>query len=158
MRIPSHVVARPVGHTHFWERAATHGITRGQFLTTTAGTVGAFAGLSLLAPGVARAAAADPRPIPGGIPLGPLGLPTPPFPEIIHVLAPGVLTPENSEPSTITDFNGHLGYAIIDTAGTGTNTATGATTRYTSNVDMRFMQGVYVGEDGRIRHGSFAFV
>ena len=51
-----------------------------------------------------------------------------------------------------------MGYAIIDTAGTGTNTHTGEQKRYTSNVDMRFMQGVYVGEDGHARHGSFAFV
>jgi hypothetical protein len=135
-------------------------VTRSTFLKHSAGTLGAVAGLSLLAPGVARAkkGTSNPKPIPGGLPLAALGLPVPPFPEIIHVLAPGVLTPENSEPSTITDFNGHIGYAIVDTAGTGTNTATGATTRYTSNVDMRFMQGVYVGEDGRVRHGSFAFV
>jgi hypothetical protein len=157
MRLPT-TAARSIGHAHFWHRAATRGITRSQFLTRTAGTVGALAGLGALAPGAARAQGSAPKPIPGGIPLGPLGLPSPPFPEIIHTFVPGVLTPADSEPITITDFNGHVGYAVVDGAGTGTNTVTGATTRYTTEADMRFMQGVYVGEDGRVRRGSFAFI
>jgi hypothetical protein len=61
-------------------------------------------------------------------------------------------------PITITDFEGQIGYAIIDGSGTGTNTVTGVKKCYTTNVDMRFMQGVYIGEDGRVRRGSFAFV
>ena len=85
-------------------------------------------------------------------------MPVPPFPETIHVLAPGVGTPANSEPITITDFDGQIGYAIIDGSGTGTDTLTGVTTPYATNVDMRFMRRAYVGEDGRMRHGSFAFV
>ncbi len=160
MRIPATMAGPPAGHTHFWERAAANGITRGQFLTRSAGTLGALAGFSLLAPAVAGAknAPSSPKPIPGGLHPADLGLPVPPFPEVIHVMAPGVLTPANSEPISITDFNGHIGYSIIDGAGTGTNTATGAKTRYTTNTDMRFMQGTYVGDDGRVRHGSFAFV
>jgi hypothetical protein len=160
MRIPAAVAGRPVGHAHFWERAAAHGITRGQFLHRSAGTLGALAGLSLLAPAVAAAkkAPSSPKPIPGGFTSADLGLPSPPFADVYHVLAPGVATPPDSEPITITDFSGHVGYSVIDGAGTGTNTATGATTRYTTNTDMRFMQGTYVGEDGRVRHGSFAFI
>jgi len=158
MRIPTNVAGRSFGHAHFWERAAANGVTRGQFLTRSAGAVGAFAGLSMLAPGAARAAGADPKPIPGGFSNTDLGLPSPPFPSFFHVEAPGVLTPPTSEPITITDFNGHVGYSVIDGTGTGTNTSTGQTTHYSTNTDMRFMQGAYVGTDGRVRHGSFAFI
>ena len=74
-------------------------------------------------------------------------------------MAPGVAGfPIDDEPSTITDFNGVTAYAIIDGAGVGTDTATGATKRYTTNVDMRVMAGAYVGADGRHRHGTFGFV
>jgi hypothetical protein len=156
MRIPSD--AGCGGHAHFWERATERGVTRKTFLTRSAGVVGAAAGLGLVAPGAATAANADPKPIPGGLHLADLGLPVPPFPEIVHVEAPGVATLADSEPITITDFNGNIGYAIIDGAGTGRNTATGATKRYSFNVDMRFMQGVYVAEDGRVRHGTFGFI
>ena len=94
----------------------------------------------------------DPKPIPGGLDPGG-GLP------FIHVMAPGVAGfPIDDEPSTITDFNGVTAYAIIDGAGVGTDTATGATKRYTTNVDMRVMAGAYVGADGRHRHGTFGFV
>jgi hypothetical protein len=157
MLIPS-TAGRPPGHTHFWERATASGFSRAQFLRRSAVTVGGLAGLSLLAPAAARAAGSSPKPIPGGFGAADLGLPVPPFAPVYHVEAPGVITPENSEPITITDFDGQIGYAIIDGAGTGTNTVTGAKKRYTTNVDMRFMQGAYVGEDGRVRRGSFAFV
>ena len=80
------------------------------------------------------------------------------FPEIVHVEAPGVATLADSEPITITDFNGNIGYAVIDGSGTGRNTLTGETKTYSFNVDMRFMQGVYVAEDGRVRHATFGFV
>jgi hypothetical protein len=156
MVIPS-TAAHP-GHAHFWERAAERGVTRRSFLQRSAGVVGAAAGLGLVAPGAANAANASPKPIPGGLLLAELGFPVPPFPEIIHVKAPGVLTLGDSEPITITDFNGNIGYAIIDGAGTGHDTATGATKRYSYNCDMRFMQGVYVAEDGRVRRGTFGFV
>jgi hypothetical protein len=136
MVIPS-TAAHP-GHAHFWERAAERGVTRRSFLQRSAGVVGAAAGLGLVAPGAANAANASPKPI--------------------HVKAPGVLTLGDSEPITITDFNGNIGYAIIDGAGTGHDTATGATKRYSYNCDMRFMQGVYVAEDGRVRRGTFGFV
>jgi hypothetical protein len=158
MRTPTTGVARPIGHAHFWDRAMASTYSRGQLLRRGAVAAGGLAGLSMLAPGVARAQGASPKPISGGLTNTDLGLPSPPFPKIIHVEAPGVFTPPNSELITITDFNGHVGYSIIDGAGTGTNTITGATKRYSTNTDMRFMQGVYVGEDGRVRHGSFALV
>ena len=76
----------------------------------------------------------------------------------IHVLAPRVFGPETDNPITITDFSGKIGYAIIDGSGVGTNTATGVKTHYSTNVDMRFMTGVYRGLDGRRRSGTFVFV
>jgi hypothetical protein len=158
LRIPAQVATRTVGHAHFWERAAANGITRGQFLKRGAGAAGAFAGLTMLTPGLARATTSGPKPIPGGFTNTDLGLPSPPYPSIVHVMAPGVLTPPNSEPITITDFHGDIGYAVIDGAGTGTDAATGHTTRYTTNVDMRFMRGAYIGEDGHLHRGSFGFV
>ena len=157
MVIPS--IAADRGQAHFWERAAARGVTRRGFLQRSAGVVGAAAGLGLLAPGVANAANASPKPIPGGLRLEDIGLPVPPFPEVIHVEAPGVLTLDDSEPITITDFNGNIGYAIIDGEGTGRNTVTGEPPkRYSFNCDMRFMQGVYVAEDGRMRRGTFGFI
>lgn len=159
MRIPTQLAAgHRIGHAHFWERAAQHGVTRSTFLKRSAAAAGAVTGLSLLRPGLAHGAGSDPNPIPGGFTAADLGVPSPPFPPVFHVLAPGVFTPPESEPITITDFNGHVGYSILDGTGTGTNTATGATTRYSTNTDMRFMQGTYVGMDGRVRHGSFAFI
>jgi hypothetical protein len=158
MRIPAAAVSPARGHAHFWERAAAASVTRGQFLARTAGTVGALAGFGLLAPtgALAKKSSSSPKPIPFGLRPADLGLPVPPFPEIIHVLAPGVLTDPKSDPITITDFDGHIGYSIIDGAGTGTTAA--GTKRYTTNTDMRFMQGAYVGEDGRVRHGTFGFI
>jgi hypothetical protein len=158
MRIPAAQASHPRGHTHFWERAASAGVTRSQFLARTAGTVGALAGFGLLAPAgaLAKKGSSSPKPIPGGFHPADLGLPVPPFPEIVHVLGPGVVDDPKAEPITITDFDGHIGYSVIDGSGTAT-TATG-TTRYSTNTDMRFMRGAYVGEDGRVRHGTFGFI
>jgi hypothetical protein len=143
VRIPS-IPLQGAGHEHFWERAGERGVTRGGFLTKSAGAVGAAAGLAALSPGTALGAT-DTRPVP-------------PFPEILHVEAPGVATLDDSEPITVTDFNGNIGYAVIDGSGTGRDTATGATKTYSFNVDMRFMKGAYVAEDGRVRQGTFGFI
>jgi hypothetical protein len=152
------MVSPPGGHAHFWERAAAAGVTRSQFLARTAGTVGAIAGFGLLAPAGAWAkkTSSNPKPIPFGLHPAELGLPVPPFPEILHVLAPGVATDPKSDPITITDFSGNIGYSVIDGAGTGTTAA--GTKRFSTNTDMRFMQGAYVGEDGRVRRGTFGFI
>ena len=93
----------------------------------------------------------EPRPIPYGLDPGG-GLP------FIHVRAPGVFGPIDDQPSAITDFNGMVGYAIIDGTGRGTNTATGETKTYNTNVDMRFMVGAYVDVNGRRGSGAFGFI
>jgi hypothetical protein len=92
-----------------------------------------------------------PRPIPGGV--SPLGIFIHHFPPV-PVLGPGPI----NEPSQITDFNGLVGITRVTGAGTGTDLATGAQTRFSYQVDNGFMSGLYVGEDGRHHHGTFAFV
>ena len=149
------VVGRPqghrhVGHAHFWNRA----MTRRQFITTATGLAGAALGSGLWMPALVHAAkpsGSAPRPIPGGIqPFGP-------GTEVFHVFPPD---PNNlkREPSTITDFNGFVGITEISGTGTGTNTTTGESATIPFDVDMRFMQGEYVGLDGKHHHGTFGFI
>jgi hypothetical protein len=57
------------------------------------------------------------------------------------------------EPSTITDFNGFIGGAHVQ--GTGTDNS-GNTLLW--DTDLRFMKGVYRGEDGQLHRGTFAFI
>jgi hypothetical protein len=86
---------------------------------------------------------ADPKPIPGGFDESFNFVPKDPF---IHVLPPGV----GFEMSMITDFNGVV--AAADVQGTANNGT------YFFDCDMRFMDGLYAGEDGKLRQGSFGFV
>ena len=55
--------------------------------------------------------------------------------------------------STITDFDGVIAAGEIQGRARGSDGS-----RYTFDTDMRFMQGTYVGTDGRRRTGSFGFV
>ena len=123
-----------IGHAHFWERA----LSRRQVIRTAAVSAGTAVALSsgLLAPVLADAThtSSAPKPIP-------------------EVLIPGtpfhVLPPDSEEPSTIYDFNGFVGATEIQGHGSQD---------LLFDVDMRFMQGTYIGEDGRVHHGSFGFV
>jgi hypothetical protein len=123
-----------------------HGIARRDFVLGTAGLTGAAVGGSWL--GGATTAAADsshrlstaaPRPIPGGFQLEPGG-------EVFHVILPG-----QGEPNTITDFKGTVGVAVIDGRGTGANASRAF------EVDIRFMEGTFVGLDGKRNFGTFGF-
>jgi hypothetical protein len=59
------------------------------------------------------------------------------------------------EPSAITDFHGAVGAAVVD--GTGTWKVGGtAPETLLFDTDMRFMQGVFLGTDGRSHKGTFA--
>lgn len=127
-----------VGHTHFWQRAM---MTRRQFIGTSAAATGAILSSGLWTPGLALASGAAPKPIPGGL------LP-------FHIFLPG----HGSEPSTITDFHGFIGLAHVQGKGTGTNTDTGQQSTLTFDVDVRFMQGVYIGTDGEKHLGTFSFI
>ena len=147
---------RHVGHAHFWERA----LSRGQFIGTAAGATGVALSAGLGLPTRARAARAAgyvaghvdgsgvlARPIPGGVPFL-----APQSPEIFHVFLVG---PAN-ELSTITDFSGFLGAAHVQGPATRT-LADGTTTTLYADYDMRFMQGRYIGVDGRLHRGTFSF-
>lgn len=53
-----------------------------------------------------------------------------------------------SDPSLITDFNGHVGLTYVRGMGTRTDKATGGTQHLPFEVDLRFMKGVFVAADG----------
>jgi hypothetical protein len=96
-----------------------------------------------LRPIAAWAGGADPKPIPGGLVVGDQGY---------HVFLPGA----TNEPSTITDFDGVVG--ILQVQGSGTGRQGGAVVPLNFDNDMRFMQGRYIGQDGRLHHGTFGFI
>jgi hypothetical protein len=121
---------------HGWERA----VSRRGFMKAAAGVTGAVLGADLWLPALAQADAAGgtPKPIPeAGI--GPF-----------HVFFPV----PNVEPITITDFNGFIG--VAHNQGMATNTTTGERLIY--DTDMRFMDGVYRGTDGKTHQGTFGFI
>jgi len=95
-----------------------------------------------------------PSPIPGGnTGLHPYGI-------FIHhnPLNPATALAQISDPSQISDFDGFVGLTNIHGGGTGTDTTQGTTTRLAFRADMGFSQGKFVGTDGRLHRGTFAFV
>jgi hypothetical protein len=123
-------------------------MSRRQFLGTAAGTAGLLLGSGLLSP--ARAAVcADPKPIPGGFA---------DFGHFYHQRYPDQNTADTEDPSTITDFNGHIGLAYVEGMGTHTDKTTGIESRLPYRVDLRFMKGAYVGQDGKVYNGAFAAI
>ena len=121
--------------------------SREQFVRRSALAAGGVAGAGLLNPAAAFArSAGDPRPIPGGFDETFTPVPSNPF---IHVLPPQV----GFEMSTITDFSGVIGASEIQGTARGSDGSV-----YGFDTDMRFMQGTYVGLDGRLRKGSFGFI
>jgi hypothetical protein len=130
-------------------------VSRRQFVRTAAGAMAAGAALGhAVWPRSVQAAkaAGEPLPIPGGTPVLGGGF---------HVYGPGApgLDPVSAEPSTITDFNGVVGLAYISGTVKRTNNSTGEIAELPFlGSDMRFMQGVLRGADGRVRRGTFGFV
>jgi len=61
------------------------------------------------------------------------------------------------DPSSITDFKGLVGVADVQGKGTARN-PDGSVETLLFDTDMRFMQGVYVGQDGAVHRGTFGFV
>ena len=51
-----------------------------------------------------------------------------------------------------------MGSAFINGTGTGRDLNTGAESQLNFDSDMRFMQGEYIGVDGKHYQGTFAFV
>lgn len=144
MEEQSHNGLHYVGHTHFWERAM---LSRRQFMRTAAGATGVVLASGLWMPGSVLADNPAPKPIPGGFKA---------FGKFFHVdpSSPG----PGAENSTIFDFHGSLGAADVRGTGTGTDPTTGATSSLLFDVDMRFMQGVYIGMDGETHTGTFSFI
>jgi hypothetical protein len=146
---------RPAGHAHFWDRA----LSRRQVLGSAAGVAGVAVGSALGLPAIAgathRKPPGVPRPIPGGSQIDGLGFfhfnfPTSPNP----AGARDTIESTRGDPSTITDFNGSIG--VGEWAG-GTGKDQNGTTLYWA-ADVRFMDGEYIGLDGRHHEGAFAFV
>jgi hypothetical protein len=147
--------SHPTAMRHDPRSVRARSVSRRRFMQTSAGVVvaGATVGRQIFRPDGILAAGADPLPIPGGSPnLG----------GAFHIYGPtpdGSFDPIDAEPSTITNFNGVVGLAYIDGTVTRTRISTGETTELPFLFsDMRFMQGVYRGEDGRPRQGAFALI
>jgi hypothetical protein len=137
------------GHAHFYERA----FSRRNFLATAAGAAGLALAPEIALPTLALAeshkpglfCSPSPTPIPGGTQL--LGEGT----ELFHVFLPAA----NTEPSTIGNFKGCIGWSAAH--GTGTVTDDTGESSVTFSTDMRFMTGTYVSQDGKKRKGTFVF-
>ena len=131
-------------------------VSRREFVRATGGAiaVGAALGSGVLRPQPVHAQAAEnPLPIPGG---------TPALGGGFHVYGPtpdGSFDPIDAEPSLITNFNGVVGLAYISGTVTRTRISTGERVELPFNsADMRFMQGIYRGVDGKPREGTFALI
>jgi hypothetical protein len=131
-------------------------LQRRAFLYGMAGTgIGIALGIRPRVGAIAQGGVA-PVPISGGSPaIAELGG------QLFHVYGPGAegFDPPDSEPITITDFDGTIGLAYIDGMATRTNMVTGESRQvpFVGN-DMRFMKGAYRGTDGQIYQGTFAFI
>ena len=126
-------------------------MSRRRFAGTVAG--GAFAaavGSRLWTPNRVEAASFAPVPIPGGTPFLGGGF---------HVFGPAAFDPPDAEPATINNLDADVGLAYINGMVTQTNTKTGDVISLPFvNTDMRFMQGVFRGADGKVHRGAFAFI
>jgi hypothetical protein len=123
-------------------------MSRRQFLGTAAGAAGLLLGASFLSPSRA-AVCVDPRPIAGGFSE---------FGHFYHQRYPDQDTADTEDPSTIIDFNGHIGLAYVDGMGTHTDKMTGKVRHLPYRIDLRFMKGVYVGKDGKHHYGAFGAI
>ncbi len=135
--------------------AGSRSLSRRRFMQTS-GVVaaGAVFGSGLLRPRVLHAASPDdPLPIPGG---------TPALGGAFHFYGPtpdGSFDPIDAEPITITNLDGVVGLAYIDGTVVRTRISTGEQEELPfTGADMRFMQGVYRGVDGKPRQGTFGFI
>jgi hypothetical protein len=134
-------------------------LSRRHFLVFTAGSVAGMATSSLSVPALAGEqdedeVVASPRPIPGGTLVGPPAISPPPV-FIHHFPFTAAVIPFH-DPSQITDFRGFVADCRVTGSGTGTD-ASGRRTRLAYQVDNGFMEGRYVGLDGRRHHSTFGF-
>jgi hypothetical protein len=123
-----------------------HGLSRRAFFGASAGVAGAVLGGGLLAPrrGLAAKGNAAPKPTTNTTTLNGV-----PFSLVFFGLG--------LDPSVITDFNGFVGVADVQGTGAAVN-PDGSREQLLFDTDMRFMSGVYVGQDGAVHKGTFGFV
>ena len=155
------------------EDASLRIVDRRRFLTGTgaAAVVGSAATMGVASPAEAGerhgrvfSRSSAPKPILAQVDTTAPGGPTPlaPF-NLIHWLLPG---PEgattqvlqlpafglDADPSTITDFDGFVAYAVLGGKARG-----GDGESYDVEFDVRVMDGRYIGEDGKEHRGTFGF-
>jgi hypothetical protein len=125
---------------------ARHGFSRRAFIGGAAAATGATLGSGLLSPAAALAWQSQPAPKPttavtsiGGVDFH------------FTSFGPGI------DPSSITDFKGLVGVADVRGTGTARN-PDGSVEKLLFDTDMRFMKGIYVGQDGGVHRGTFGFV
>jgi hypothetical protein len=145
-------------------------MARRRFGWAVAGVAGLAAGAGLGLPSVAQA---QPPPPAGGATLTaltPLEGPAAPKPipsdriifgRVVHHFGPPPAGPDRlrrmGDQSQITDFDGVVTANRVTGTGRRTDTRTGEAKEMPFQADMGFMQGAYVGEDGRRRQGTFGF-
>lgn len=138
------------------------GASRRAFLGNLA-SAGAVLGAGLLSPKSALAGdgavpvtieSHRPNPIPGG------GAPFKPFGIFVHHNGLNPLKPlgEINDLAGITDFEGFVGQTHILGGGTGTDTTSNLSEDLAYQANMGFVQGKYIGTDGRQHKGTFVFV
>jgi hypothetical protein len=114
----------------------------------TGALVAAAAAGRVVSPQTVYAAGADPIPVAGSPSLAPFSVWAPIFVDSI-----------DADPSTIANFNGVAALAYVSGMVHRTNMLTGEVDVLPFiDADMRFMQGVYRGVDGKPRQGTFGFV
>ena len=123
-------------------------ISRRRFMQGTGGVVAAAAFGQLARPLVLDAASDAPIPIAGSPGLAPFSVWAPIFVDSI-----------DADPASITNFNGVAGMAYVSGTVRRTNRVTGDVDVLPFlDADMRFMQGVYRGVDGKPHQATFGFV
>lgn len=122
---------------------ARHALSRRAFIGSVASVAGAAMGVGLLPTGVLAGKPTSPAPKPTSNTVF----------DTFHVTFFG----SGIDPSSIGDFNGFVGVADVRGSGTATN-PDGSTETLLFDTDMRFMSGVYVGQDGAVHKGTFGFV
>src|SRR6516164_11042620 len=126
---------------------ARHRLSRRAFIGGAAAVTGVTVGSGLLWPAAGSAAAhrnRAPKPTTAKIKLGG---------KTFHLTSFG----PGMDPSSITDFKGVVGVADVQGTGTARN-PDGSVETLLFDTDMRFMKGVYVGQDGAVHRGTFGFV
>jgi hypothetical protein len=125
---------------------ARHGFSRRAFIGGAAAAAGATLGSGLLSPAAALAWQSQPAPKPTTAVTTVNGV-------NFHFTSFG----PGTDPSSITDFKGLVG--VADVRGTGiASKPDGRVEKLLFDTDLRFMKGIYVGQDGAVHRGTFGFV